>query len=127
MTLAAYVSWVDRIAVPIRFGTAANRGQQIAPAEPFAGPSGSCSSVGSFRKAANHLTLRRRPQITRYRITDRLHQGHAVQVPGDEIAPTVSAWLAELGAHSTLVEDLARAARARQLAGGPCRWRTVIC
>jgi hypothetical protein len=24
MTLAAYVSWVDRIAVPIRFGTAAN-------------------------------------------------------------------------------------------------------
>jgi hypothetical protein len=32
--------------------------------------------------------------------------------PGDEIAAAVSAWLAELGAHSPLVEDLARAARA---------------
>jgi hypothetical protein len=33
-------------------------------------------------------------------------------VPGNEIAATVSAWLAELGAHSPLVEDLARAAHA---------------
>jgi hypothetical protein len=33
-------------------------------------------------------------------------------VPGHEIALTVSAWLAELGAHSPLVEDLARAAHA---------------
>jgi hypothetical protein len=58
------------------------------------------------------LTLRRRSQMTLYRVTDRLHQGRAVAVPGDQIAPTVSAWLAELGAHTTLVDDLARAARA---------------
>ncbi|WP_297796148.1 hypothetical protein [Mycobacterium sp.] len=31
-------------------------------------------------------------------------------MPGREIATIVSAWLAELGAHSPLVEELARAA-----------------
>ncbi|UQX12705.1 hypothetical protein [Candidatus Mycobacterium methanotrophicum] len=46
---------------------------------------------------------------TIYRVTDRLHDGRTVCVPGDQIATTVSAWLAELGAHSPLVEDLARA------------------
>ncbi len=65
--------------------------------------------------AANHLTLRRQyrramPTMTMYCVTDRLHGGRAVRVPGHEIAPIVSAWLAELGAHSPLVEDLARAA-----------------
>ena len=45
-----------------------------------------------------------------YRVTDRLHTGRTVQVPGREIARVVSAWLAELGAHS-LVNDLERAAR----------------
>ena len=55
---------------------------------------------------AMHLT-----QVeTMYYVTDRLHKGRTVQVPGHEIAPIVSAWLAELGAHSPLVEDLARAA-----------------
>ena len=49
--------------------------------------------------------------MTIYCVTDRLHNGRTVQVPGHEIAPVVSAWLAELGAHSPLVEDLARAAR----------------
>ena len=44
-----------------------------------------------------------------YRVTDRLHDGRTVQVPGRDIAPTVSAWLAELGAHSPVVDDLARA------------------
>jgi hypothetical protein len=34
---------------------------------------------------------------TVYCVTDRLHNGRAVQVPGNEIAPTVSAWLAEFG------------------------------
>jgi hypothetical protein len=48
---------------------------------------------------------------TMYRVTDRLHDGHTVRVLGHEIAPIVSAWLAELGAASPLVEDLARAAR----------------
>jgi hypothetical protein len=44
-----------------------------------------------------------------YRVSDRLHDGRTVHVPGPQIATTVSAWLAELGAHSPLVEDLARA------------------
>ena len=48
--------------------------------------------------------------MTLYYVTDRLHSGRTVRVPGSEIAPTVSSWLAELGAHSPLVEDLARAA-----------------
>ncbi|MGD1109174.1 MAG: hypothetical protein ABR885_02635 [Mycobacterium sp.] len=47
---------------------------------------------------------------TMYCVTDRLHSGRTVKVPGPEIAPTVSVWLAKLGAHSPLVEDLARAA-----------------
>jgi hypothetical protein len=45
-----------------------------------------------------------------YRVTDRLHEGRTV--PAHEIATTVSAWLAELGAHSPLVDDLARAVHA---------------
>lgn len=50
--------------------------------------------------------------VTIYQLTDHLGDGRTVRVPGDEIATTVSAWLAELGTHSPLVEDLARAARA---------------
>jgi hypothetical protein len=46
-----------------------------------------------------------------YRVTDRLHQGRTVAVPGHEIAHVVSAWLAELGARSPLVDDLERAVR----------------
>jgi hypothetical protein len=47
---------------------------------------------------------------TMYRVTDRLHGRRTVRVPGHEIAPIVAAWLAELGAHSPLVDELARAA-----------------
>lgn len=47
-----------------------------------------------------------------YRVTHCLRDGRAVDVAGHEIATTVSAWLAELGAHSPLVEDLARAVHA---------------
>ncbi|MDD4866700.1 MAG: hypothetical protein PHQ28_06095 [Mycobacterium sp.] len=50
-----------------------------------------------------------RRKQTLYRVTDRLHAGRTVCVPGDQIAATVSAWLAELGTRSPLVEDLARA------------------
>lgn len=54
-----------------------------------------------------------RPQqaeaTTIYQVTDRLHEGRAVNVAASEVAATMSAWLAELGAHSPLVEDLARA------------------
>lgn len=44
-----------------------------------------------------------------YRVTQCLRDGRTAEVPGDEIATTVSGWLAELGVDSPLVEDLARA------------------
>jgi hypothetical protein len=44
------------------------------------------------------------------RVTDRMHTDRTVDVPGDRIATTVSAWLEELGVHTPLAEDLARAA-----------------
>jgi hypothetical protein len=47
-----------------------------------------------------------------YRVTDRLRLGRMAYVQGDRIAATVSAWLAELGAESTLVDNLAEAVRA---------------
>jgi hypothetical protein len=49
---------------------------------------------------------------TTYVVSDRLHAGRAVHVPLHGIATTLSAWLAELGARSPLVDDLARAVRA---------------
>ncbi|KKC04727.1 hypothetical protein [Mycobacterium nebraskense] len=54
--------------------------------------------------------LRDVPAATMYRVTDRLHGGRTVRVPGHEIAPIVSTWLAELGVHSPLPAELARAA-----------------
>jgi len=60
-------------------------------------------------RLAGHVTRTDREPL--YRITDRLHTGRTVQVPGREIAHVVSAWLAELGADSPLVAELARAAR----------------
>jgi hypothetical protein len=53
----------------------------------------------------------RRPTITIYQLTDRLHDGHIAHVPAHEITATVSARSAEVGAHSPLVDDLARAVR----------------
>lgn len=46
-----------------------------------------------------------------FHITDRLNDARTVDVPGHRIAPTVSAWLAELDVESPLVEDLAEAAQ----------------
>lgn len=40
-----------------------------------------------------------------------LHAGRKVRLSANAIGPTVSAWLAELGANSPMVEDLARAVR----------------
>ena len=48
---------------------------------------------------------------TLYQIADRLHEQRTARVTGDAIATTVSAWLAELGVHSPMAEDLARAVR----------------
>jgi hypothetical protein len=61
-----------------------------------------CDARPHHRGALSSMTI--------YCVTDRLHNRRTVQVPGHQIAPVVSAWLAELGAHSPLVEDLARAA-----------------
>lgn len=44
-----------------------------------------------------------------YQLTDRLHDGRTVHVSGADIVTTLSAWLAELGATTPMVEDLARA------------------
>jgi hypothetical protein len=60
--------------------------------------------TGMYRRATRTRTM--------YRVSDRLHEGRTVHVPAHEIASTVSAWLAELGAHSPLVDDLARAVHA---------------
>jgi len=75
-------------------------------------------SLRSFPKGNSTFTPRPRHRAGRamastpiYRVTDCLHQGRTVLVPCDELVTTVSAWLAELGADSPLVEDLARAVR----------------
>lgn len=47
-----------------------------------------------------------------YRITQCLHDGLTVEVPGHAIGKTVSAWLAELGADSPLAFDLEKAVHA---------------
>ena len=47
-----------------------------------------------------------------YHITDRLHCRRADRVSSDRIAAVVAAWLAELGADSPMVEELAHAVRA---------------
>lgn len=69
-----------------------------------------------FRSARRRVTHRnkvtRAQERATYKVTDRLHRGRTVCVPGDHIAATVSAWLAELEVRSPLVEDLARAVTA---------------
>lgn len=47
-----------------------------------------------------------------YQMTNRLRAGHTVHVPGDKIAATVSAWLAEFGTQSPLVDDFVQAVHA---------------
>ncbi|MEY8017651.1 hypothetical protein [Mycobacterium servetii] len=69
--------------------------------------------VGHVRKVAQHLASGRQPRHlapAMYRVPDRLHGERTVRLPAEGIAPMVSAWLAELGAHSPLVDDLAGAA-----------------
>ena len=83
---------------------------------PPASGSGSGAAWG-FHKGGNRFGRRCRhrratraaPTVTMYRVTDRLHNGRTVDVPCQGIAGTVSAWLAELGTHTPLVEELARA------------------
>ena len=73
--------------------------------------------VRSFQTSFNRFVPRSRPQPFTaaapavYQIVDRLHEQRTVRVAGDAIAPTVSAWLAELGVQSPMAEDLERAVR----------------
>jgi hypothetical protein len=48
---------------------------------------------------------------TIYRIVYRLHERRTAHVTADDIAATVSAWMAELGVHTPMSEELARAVR----------------
>jgi len=54
---------------------------------------------------------RRNPATPTYQLTDRLHEGRTVRVPAEGINRTVAEWLADLGVHSPLVDDLARLVR----------------
>ncbi len=56
-------------------------------------------------------TRRTLGQSTIYQVADRLHRERAVRVTSEEIAATVSCWLAELDVDSPMVDDLARAVR----------------
>jgi hypothetical protein len=62
-------------------------------------------------KSPTMLVRRHRVGARAYQLTDRLHDGRTVRVGGEDIAVTLSAWLAELGAHSPVVDDLALAVR----------------
>ena len=50
-------------------------------------------------------------KVKTYQLTDRLHVGRMARVSADGIVGTLSAWLAELDASSTMVDDLARVVR----------------
>src|SRR5262249_54944914 len=52
-----------------------------------------------------------RRKATIFQVSDRPHDGRTVRLTVEEILPTVSAWLAELGVSSPLAEDLAQAVR----------------
>lgn len=52
-----------------------------------------------------HLTRGSHTASVRYVLIDRLQRHGAVCVTADEISATVSDWLAQLGAHSPLVEE----------------------
>lgn len=62
-----------------------------------------------MRTLRSPLQRPRTRHATVYEVRDRLHDGRARRVPSDEIAATVSGWLAELDVQSPLVDDLARA------------------
>ena len=74
------------------------------------------SLAASFRKGGNRFGLPARRRAGRaatiYHVSDLLHHGRTVDVAGPDIAGTVSAWLAELGVDTPLVDELAQAVRA---------------
>lgn len=54
---------------------------------------------------------RRRSATPTFLVVDRLHGRRAEEVPGEQIAATVSTWLAELGVETPLIEALESAAQ----------------
>ena len=62
-------------------------------------------------KSTTMLARRQRLGTMAYQLTDRLHDGRTARVGAEGIPRTVSAWLAELGARSPVVDDLALAVR----------------
>jgi hypothetical protein len=87
----------------------ARRGEEPARAAAI----GSRSPAASCDHRGNHFGLWRRQRdvraTTTYHVTDLLHHERTADVPGPEIATTVSAWLAELGVDTQLVDELAQA------------------
>jgi hypothetical protein len=59
---------------------------------------------------SRHWLHRRTQHEQLYRLTDRLHE-RTTRVSPDEIAATVSGWLAEIGVESPLVDAFAEAVR----------------
>ncbi|MEZ0052249.1 hypothetical protein ABIA30_003261 [Mycobacterium sp. MAA66] len=56
------------------------------------------------------IQFHRRPSAEpTFVVVDRLHGRRAVAVPGEQVAATVSAWLAELDVDSPLIDELALA------------------
>lgn len=93
------------VTAPLREAVAA-----AVPALPLFAAGPSRTRDDRFRWHSGHRrTARSLPMAPIYEVTDRLHEGRTVHVPCHEIGTTVSAWLAELGAQSQLVEELARA------------------
>ena len=58
-----------------------------------------------FSAQARHVGHRQAPDPI-FRVSDLLHVERSVTVAAHEIATTVAAWLAELGVHSPLVDQL---------------------
>ena len=59
----------------------------------------------AFNAQARHVGHRLAPTPI-FRVSDRLHQERSVTVAAHEIAATVAGWLADLGVHSPLVDQL---------------------
>jgi hypothetical protein len=70
--------------------------------------------------------VRHRGTMTIYQVTDRLHDRRTVYMRGNEIAATISAWLAELGVDSPMAEDLADAVRAPATGRRPIACRLSV-
>jgi hypothetical protein len=62
-------------------------------------------------RSLTYLARRTNQGAKAYQLTDHLHDGRTAQVSAEGIVSTVSAWLAELGARSPVVENPARAVR----------------